>query len=270
MVEWQSRWHVVVASDVSGRDGIGWEFTSQAGQGEPAWAVFREDGGPFPVFSSTRGPDLLPSQSDLDAMTTAAVGDLFSAAGLAGGTGWLERNVTSGLLWASRDVTSWEGEEWDLESGPDDQPKAWAQPDDARTPYAWLRTMSNHGAALIGIYQDDAAFGLTFTPFVNHQLPESDAGSRRSRRDIPLVTGPIRQVEIVCDTLAEGVTAPGLITEALLHGDTGSTLLIAAEAYSRDEWHLYDESIVTLASLEDADALDWVPARQRWRSTHPR
>lgn len=270
MVEWQSRWHVVVASDVSGRDGIGWEFTSQAGQGEPAWAVFREDGGPLPVFSSTRGPGLLPSQSDLYAMTTAAVGDLFSAAGIAGGTGWLERNVTSGLLLASRDVTSWEGEEWALESGPDDKPKAWAQPDDPRTPYAWLRTMSNHGAALIDIYQDDAVFGLTFTPFVDHQLPESDAGSLRSGRDIPLVTGPIKQVEIVCDTLVEGATAPGLITEALLHGDTGSTLLIAAEAYSRDEWHLYDESIVALTSLEDADALDWVPARQRWRSTHPR
>jgi hypothetical protein len=85
-----------------------------------------------------------------------------------------------------------------------------------------------------------------------------------------LVTGPIRQVEIVCDTLVEGATSSGLITEALIHGDAGSTLLIAAEAYSREEWHLYDESIVALASLDDADTLDWVPARQRWRSTHPR
>lgn len=210
---------------------------------------------------------MLPSQSDLNAMTMAAVNELFSGTGLAGDTSWLERNVTSGLLLASRDVASWEGEEWALESGPDGQPQAWAHPDDRRTPYAWLRTNTDQGASLIDIYQDDAVFGLTFMSFVDHQLPASDVGSLRSRRDIQLVTGPIKQVEIVCDTLVEGARESGLITEALIHGDSGSTLLIAAEAYSQGEWHLYDESIVALVSLDDADTLDWMPARQQWRST---
>jgi hypothetical protein len=42
-------------------------------------------------------------------------------------------------------------------------------------------------------------------------------------------------VEVVYDTVVEGGQAPGLVTEVPLHGDNPSTLLIAAEAYSRHE-----------------------------------
>lgn len=76
MADWQSRWRAIVASDVSDRDGIGWEFTSKTEAVAGIWAVFREDGGPFPVFSSSRAPGPLPSQSDLYSMTSTAVDDL--------------------------------------------------------------------------------------------------------------------------------------------------------------------------------------------------
>ncbi len=120
---------------------------------------------------------------------------------------------------------------------------------------------------VVDIYQDDAVFGLSFLPFVDRQLPVSDEGSLRSRREIPVVTGRINKVEVVLDTLVEGGSAPGLVTEVLLHGDTSSTLLIAAEAYSRGEWHLYDESVVVVPDVVVADALEWVPPRRKWRPT---
>ncbi len=44
---------------------------------------------------------------------------------------------------------------------------------------------------VVDIYQDDAVFGLSFLPFVDRQLPVSDEGSLRSRREIPVVTGRI-------------------------------------------------------------------------------
>lgn len=60
-----------------------------------------------------------------------------------------------------------------------------------------------------------------------------------------------------CDTHgAERLQADaGLLTEVLLHGETGTTLLIAAEAYSREEWPLHDESVVALPSPAAADPL---------------
>ena len=266
MTGWKSRWHAVDASDVSARAGIGWKFTSGGDKAEGVWAVFREDGGPFPVFLAARGPGPLPSPSDLLAMTTEAVDDLLRTIDPEGDP-WLKRNLTAGLLLAALDVDTWEGEEWALESGPDDEPLDWAKPGDPRTPYAWLRATGPAGSALIDIYQDDALFGLSFTGSPDRALPAVDVGSRRSCRDIPLVTGPIKQVEIVVDTLVDGWHDAGVLTEALLHGEAGSTLLIAAEAYSRDEWHLYDESVVALTGLAAADGLQWIPDRTCWRST---
>ncbi|MFT3944515.1 MAG: hypothetical protein QM705_11955 [Ancrocorticia sp.] len=73
-------------------------------------------------------------------------------------------------------------------------------------------------------------------------------------------------VEVVVDTVLEGMRAPGLISEVLLHGEASSTLLIAADAYSRDEWHLFSESVVVLDGLASADSLEWYPARMPWRS----
>jgi hypothetical protein len=269
MAGWRDRWQVVVASDVLDRDGLGWEFTSRDRR-VGAWMVFREDGGPFPVFSSARGNGLLPSRRDLQVMTDEAVADLLASAGYPDETGWITRNITAALLMASVEIVSWEGQEWALESDDRDELTVWAGPQDARTPYAWLRARSDVGEAVIDSYQDDGVFGLNFIPTRDPGLPESDTGSLRSCRDVPLVTGPVNQVEVVYDTLVEGGACPGLVTEALLHGDNRSTLLIAAAAYSRSEWHLYDGSVVALTDPRAADTLEWVPERRPWRSTEGR
>jgi hypothetical protein len=120
---------------------------------------------------------------------------------------------------------------------------------------------------MVVTYQDDATFGLNFVSGLTRDLPADDGGSQRSRRDIPLLQGRVNQVEVVYDTLADGASNPGVVTEVLLHGQGRSTLLIAAEAYSPDEWHLYDESVVALPNLAAADRLRWIPDRRPWRST---
>lgn len=264
-IDWRKRWLATVASDVSRRDGIGWEFTDL--QGRDVWAVLREDGGDFPVFSAVRGQGVLPPLEDLEAMTLEAVADLLASGGWVDEIGWMSANVSAALLFASREVSGWEGEEWAVESGDGDVPLAWAMPADGRTPFLWLRARGVDGDALISVYQDDALFGLDFFSNANLQLPDSDTGSLRSRRDAPLLSGRINKVEVVLDTVVEGGSAPGLISEVLLHGDTSSSLLMAAEPYSRDEWHLYDESVVVLPDVAVADALDWIPPKRRWHPT---
>lgn len=265
MTDWRSRWPARVASDVSTRDGIGWEFEDF--RQRAVWFVFREDGGDFPVFSARRGEGPLPPRQDLAAMTEEAVADLLVAADLPDQSGWLTRNISAALLLASREVLTWEGVEWALESGADDVALVWATPADGRSPFAWLRGRGVEHDFVIDIYQDDGVFGLNFIPVTDPQLPLSVEGSLRPRRDLPLVTGRINKVEVVLDTLVEGGSCSGLVTEALLHGDSSSTLLIAAEACTRDQWHLYDESITVLANVASADALDWIPARRSWRPT---
>ncbi len=264
MTDWRSLWNAVVAGEGSAREGVGWEFTSQDGQ--PAWAVLRDDGGPFPVFSSTRG-HIVPSTDHLDAMTREAVSELLAAANLPDQHGWIAENISTALVLASKEVESWEGEEWALESDPDGMAIVWSEPDAARTPYAWLRAIGADTSAVVTVYQDDALFGLSFVPPVELRLPEVDLGSRRSRRSIPLVCGRINYVEVVYDTAVKGGRDPGLVTEVLLHCDNATTLLIAAEAYSQQEWHLFDESVVALTEPTVADALIWIPERRRWGRT---
>lgn len=266
MADWRARFHATVASDVRTLEGLAWTFTD-ASSGDVVWTVRREDGGAFPVFSAVRAPGVPPVHSDLEAMTVEAVSALLSAADVADSVGWISRNIAAALLLASCDVLSWEGEEWALESGADDVPVAWASPGDLRVPYAWLRARCRDSERLISVYQDDGVFGLSFLYPVDLRLPASDSGSRRSRTGIDLARGPIRAVDVTYDTTVEGGRCAGLVTEALLHGDTGTTLLIAAEAYSSNEWHLYDESVVALPSLEAADRLEWFPPRMPWRST---
>ena len=89
-------------------------------------------------------------------------------------------------------------------------------------PFAWLRAIGVDREVVIGIYQDDANFGLCFIPEVDPTLPHSATGSLRPRRDIPLATGRVNAVEVVFDTMVEGGSSPGLITETLLH--TNSSL----------------------------------------------
>ena len=104
---------------MSSRDGIGWEFADL--HRRDVWAVFREDGGDFPVFSARRGDGELPSFGELEEMTRSAVADLLTAADLSDDVGWVTNDISAALLLPSADVTSWEGEEWALESGDDDQ-----------------------------------------------------------------------------------------------------------------------------------------------------
>lgn len=261
---WTNRYRVIVASDVSARDGLGWEFYTS--DGTLAWEVFREDSGPFPVFSATRGAGRLPTRDDLLAMTTAAVVDLLAAAGLADDQGWITGNIAAALAWASEEVTSWEGEEWAVES---DAPLERASPVEGRTPFAWLRARCHAGSREVGVYQDDAVFGLDFTErWTRHAaLPSHDEGSLRSRRGIPLARGHVRSVEVVLDTTVDAGRAPGLVTEVLLHAERGALLLIAAEAYGVDEWRLYDESVVAIPEPARVGAMTWAPSRQPWRST---
>ena len=259
---WRERWNAVVASDVGGRDGIGWEFTDAHRRG--VWAVYRDDGGPFPVFSAARGDGDLPSHDDLEAMTVEAVADLLAAGGWADDHGWMTKNISAALLLASRDITGWEGEEWALESDEDDEPLAWASPGGDRTPFLWLRARGASSHTFISTYQDDFVFGLDFLGRSDRQLPESDTGSLRSRPDVPLPTGPLNKVEVVFDTAVEGT---GVLSEVLLHGDTTSSMLIAAEAYSPTDWRLYDESVVVLPDATTADRLDWHPPRRKWVPT---
>ncbi|QKE85140.1 hypothetical protein [Arthrobacter sp. NEB 688] len=264
MVGWRDRWRAVIGSDVSRRDGIGWEFTPQGG-GEVAWTVFREDGGPFPVFISSRGLGAPPSAEDAQAMTEEAVADLLDAGGHADVVGWTTRNISTILCLGRIRVLSWEGEEWALNDPDAGELAEWAASSDQRVPFNWLVARTDEGDRQVATYQDDGLFGLSFTSGSTRSLPTAAVGSLRPRNDAPLLRGPVRNVEVAYDTLAEGCRTPGVVTEVLLHGEHGSTLLIAAEAYSRDDWRLYDESVVVLPSIEAADALTWTPDRRRWR-----
>ena len=168
-------------------------------------------------------------------MTRTAVADLLAAAGLSDEHGWITRNLAAALLFASYDIVTWEAEEWALESGVDDEALAWADPTSPRTPYAWLREEPRIGRG------DQHLPG-------RHQLRpvlQPNGGGRVRHR-------------------GRGRQCPGLVTEVVLHGETTATHLIAAEAYSRDEWHLYDESIVVLTDPTATDALKWFPARRYW------
>lgn len=197
-----------MASDVSARDGLGWEFTSRYGGG--FWEVFRDDSGPFPVFSSVRGTGDLASSQDLTAMTAEAVTDLLASAGHPDEAGWISRNITAALLMASREIVSWEGVEWALDTDGGGEPTVWAGPADGRTPFAWLRARGRGWDAVVDIYQDDALFGLTFISPWDRQLPVLDEGSWRTRRNLPLVTGPFTRWRSSSTRRQKAVTISGL------------------------------------------------------------
>lgn len=266
MAGWRDRWQAVVASDVSGRDGIGWEFTPRVG-GEVAWAIFREDGGPFPVFISSPGVAELPSAEDARSMTEEAVADLLDAGGHADAVGWTTQNISTALCLVREPLLSWEGEEWALNDPDAGESAEWAAPSDQRVPFNWLVARTDQGSRQVSTYQDDGLFGLHFRSESTRRLPPAADGGLRPRNDPPLLRGRVNHVEVAYDVLAEGGRTPGVVSEVLLHGDHESTLLIAAEAYSRDDWRLHDESVVVLPSLAAADALPWTPDRRRWRST---
>lgn len=137
MTDWRSRWMATVVTNVSSRDGIGREFSDF--RQRDVWSVFREDGGDVPVFSAARGEGPLPPQQELEAMTRESVTDLLTAIDVADEVGWLTKNLATALLLVSGEFHSWEGVEWAVESGENDEAMAWAGPTDGRTPFAWLR-----------------------------------------------------------------------------------------------------------------------------------
>ena len=258
---WRDRYRVTVAGDVGTRAAAGWDFTTS--DGTLVWTVCRHDDVAFPVFSSARGEAPLPARDELLDMTGVAVRELLAAAGLADDVGWITQNLATALSWAGEDVIRWEGTEWALvESGP--EAPVWASPSQGRTPFAWLRALLADGSLQVDVYQDDAVFGLDFTGRFPRELPGEDVDSFRSRRGIPLARGPVRSVDVVYDTTVDGRHAAGLVTEVLLRARTEAVLLIAAEAYGRDEWHLYDESVVAIPQPQRADTMSWIPARQAW------
>lgn len=228
---------------------------------DTGWTVHcRDEGGP--VFSAVRGAGALPPQGELAERTATTVRELVASAGQPETPGWIIRNITSGLLLASTEIAGWEGEEWAVASH---ATLTWAPTGAPRVPYAWLRARTTTRDAVVETYQDDAAFGLSFLPRTARRRSTVARGSWRPRREIGLVTGVIRAVEIVYDTTVPGCHLPGLVTEALLHGERASTLLVAADAYGEDEWHLYDDAVVALSGTGAADALDWIPSRRPWR-----
>jgi hypothetical protein len=269
MTDWRWRRLVAVAGDTSPGHGIGWEVTNF--REGVAWTVHREDGGEFPVFASTRGSAELPSFDVLENMTRLAVADLLTGADLTDHVGWITRNISAALMLAAGVVTSWEGDEWAVETASGEVAVGWAQPGDGRVPFKWLRATGVDRDFVVGNYQDDGVFGLSFIgSFIGQKeriLMESAVGILRPRRDLPFVTGAITAVEVAYDTVVIGGFSPGLVTEALLHGEGGSLLLIAAEADGRDTWILFDEAVVALAGLSAADRLAWFPERRTWRST---
>lgn len=81
-----------------------------------------------------------------------------------------------------------------------------------------------------------------------------------------MARGSIRAVEVVYDTTVASPRCPGLLTEVLLHAETGLMFLIAAEAYGVQEWRLYDESVVAVPEPHRVGACRGL-TRQSWRST---
>lgn len=258
-MSWGTRWD---ATELNASAGTGWEFRGP--DGELGWTVSRAESGPRQVFSSVRGPEAAPDGADLEAMTAYAVGDLLGGLDHVDEGGWIARDVSAGLLLAAVDVTGWQGEEWAVETTRDGTPVRWAGPSDGRTPYAWLRLVTAEGARVIGTYQDDAVFGLDLTSRLDPAPLARPQGSRRPRPDLALPRGPIRAVDLVLDTSVAGAAGPGVVTEAVLHGEEAALLLVAAEAYGTDEWHLHDQSVVVVTDPRLADELTWIPPRAPW------
>lgn len=203
----------------------------------------------------------------MELFTIRAVGDLLRSAGLNDSVGWLTRNAARALLMASREISSWEGDEWALASDGDERALAWAGPDADRVPFAWLRARTGSGDGLFAGYQDDVEFGLRVAPpdeSENFQLMREPELSMRPSRDLPFAMGPVREASVVFDTTHSGGSAPAVMSEVLIETTSSSTLLIAAELYEPNTWRLYNEMVVALPSLAVADRLEWSPPRLSW------
>lgn len=254
---WRAGWTAVVASDVS-RDGLGWGFESPAG--EVVWQVGRDDSGASPVFRATRH-GALPHLAVLRSMTREAVGDLLTAAGLADPAGWLAANIAEALLFASREIIGWEGEEWAVDSDPaSGEALAWAEPEARRVPFSWLLVRCGEESRAIDIYQDNAAYGLDFR---SSRVPDlrPAIGSHRPRSGMPMPRGQVRSVEVLCDTIDPGAARAGVVSEVALHLDDETVHLIAAMAHGEDEWHRSGDSVVWLRGPDVSDSLGWIPPR---------
>ncbi|HEY0473021.1 MAG TPA: hypothetical protein VGD34_15215 [Kribbella sp.] len=258
---------VTVFSEVSSRDGLGWELVDRApthdptrGPG-PVMEVFREDSAAVPVISCKTFRRL---PADLVArFTHEATADLLAGVLHAESTGWLAANIARALALTGRNVLGWTGVEEPVELADELTGTQFAGPGAERVPFAWLRARLDEGEAGISIYQDDAHFGIRFEPRCPFTLEAFSKGEFRLHPEAPLPVGFIHATEVVIDSSVRttGAGEEAVLTEVTLHIGDESVLLIAAGAYGPDEWHIYDESLVVLRDAAAADRLEWFPQR---------
>jgi hypothetical protein len=252
---------VTVFSEVSSRDGLGWELETP-GVGR-VMEVFREDSGAVPVISCKtfhQVPAHLVAR-----FTHEATVDLLAGVLRADSIGWLAANIARALALTGRTVLGWTGVEEPLELATDSVGTQFSEVDAERVPFAWLRARLDEGEVGISIYQDDADFGLRFEPRCPFTLEAFSKGEYRLHPEAALPVGLVQSTEVVLDT---GVCATAVLSEITFRIDGVATLLIAAEAYGPDEWYLYDESVVVLRDPSAADRLEWYPQRPN-RSRQP-
>lgn len=131
-------------------------------------------------------------------------------------------------------------------------------------PFAWLGFALDTHNTEVGVYQDDAYFGLRFEPLATSVLADYDPNYFRTHQRIDLPTGLIESVTVALDTtVVDEAGTDAVLAEVVLVVDGQSVPLMAAEAYGPDEWHRLDESVVLLRYLEAFERIDWIPRRPR-------
>lgn len=143
--DWKSNYRAVIASDVSSRDGLGWEFATS--DGVPVWAVLREDGGAFPVFSATRGEAELSTREELLAMTVTACRRPAGRSGSCRRRRMDHSEPCGRAALGIRGLDQLGGRRVGARVRPGRRPQAWASPVEGRMPFAWLRALSSGGRA---------------------------------------------------------------------------------------------------------------------------
>jgi hypothetical protein len=261
--EWFSAgryYDVTVFSDVSSRDGLGWELEDIApapGRGY-VMEIFREDSAAVPILTCKSYQPVPPDI--VTRFTQEATADVLHGVLGQDRTGWLTKNIARALALAGQTILRWSGPEWPLEVGDQPSQNIFAPPGAERVPFSWLRAQLIDGAAYVSVYQDSDGFGLNFLPEQDYSLEIFAAGALRPHHDAALPTGLVEQVELVIDnSLPAGDV---ILSELTMRIDGQSVLLMAAEPVDGDhDWRLYDESVTVLRDPTAADRLDWVQQR---------
>ncbi|MEI7055404.1 hypothetical protein WBG06_06280 [Nocardioides sp. CCNWLW239] len=255
---------VTIFSDVAARDGLGWELADVAptqGRGQ-VFEVFREDSGEVPTVSASSFEPVPVSL--IERFVKAAVLDLLEGVVLDDGTDWLPTNVAAFLSLSGRRVSRWSGPEWPLSERADGTADLYAEEAAAAVPFAWLALALDVGEAEVGVYQDDAYFGLHIAQASKGVLSDYDPAYFRIHERADLPTGLIESVTVTLDTtVMDDPGTDAVVAEVFLTVDGQLVPLLAGEAYGPDEWHRLDESVVVLRDLAALDRINWLPARPR-------